>query len=303
MKNAYMIMAHHNFGQLALLLSLLDDENNDLFVHVDSKAGVIDEAAITRNVKCSKVEFLPRASIAWGGVSQLRCELALLERATRTPHDYYHLLSGDDLPIKSNSQIAAFLEENAGREFVGIQILGKPEEVPSNVRERLSLYHPLQDKLPRGKKVHPTVIAERAILMAQRAVRFDRLRGKDVLLGKGSQWFSVTEDLARYMLDYEKHSLGFFDSYLCGDEMFPQTVIANSPFMDNIWRGPQQDDNSATLRLVDWDRAVGTSPHTFEIGDLEMIKHSQMLFARKFDCGKDAEIIEAVAALVRVAGD
>ncbi len=302
MRNAYMIMAHHNFDQLALLLSLLDGENNDFYVHVDSKAGTIDEGAITRDVKCSKVEFLPRASIAWGGVSQLRCELALLERATRTPHDYYHLLSGDDLPIKSNAQIAAFLEENAGKEFVGISMLGRPEELPRGVRERLSLYHPLQDRLPRGKKFHPINLAEYAILLAQRVVRYDRLRGKDVLLGKGSQWFSVTEGLARYMLDYEKHDLGFFDSYLCGDEMFPQTVIANSPFMDNIWRGPQQDDNTATMRLVDWGRAVGKSPHTFEIGDLEMIKASPMLFARKFDSGKDAEIIEAVAALVRGEG-
>ena len=78
MKNAYMIMAHHNFGQLALLLSLLDDENNDLFVHVDSKAGVIDEAAITWNVKCSKVEFLPRASIAWGGYHSCAVSLPCL---------------------------------------------------------------------------------------------------------------------------------------------------------------------------------------------------------------------------------
>ncbi len=71
MKNAYMIIAHHNFDQLALLLSLLDDENNDFYVHVDSKAGTIDEGVITRNVKCSKVEFLPRASIAWGGITSV----------------------------------------------------------------------------------------------------------------------------------------------------------------------------------------------------------------------------------------
>ncbi len=175
-------------------------------------------------------------------------------------------------------------------------MLGRPEELPRVVRERMSLYHPLQDKLLRGKKAHPTVLAERAILFAQRALRFDRLRGKDVLLGKGPQWFSITEGLARYMLDYEKHGLGFFESCFCGDELFPQTVIANSPFMDNIWRGPQPNDNDAALRLVDWERGL---PWTWAIGDLETIRNSENLFARKFDSGQDGEIIQAVAELVR----
>ena len=67
MKNAYMIMAHHIFGQLDLLLSLLDNDSNDFYIHIDSKAGEVDEAANARKVKRSKVKFLSRASITWGG--------------------------------------------------------------------------------------------------------------------------------------------------------------------------------------------------------------------------------------------
>ena len=297
MKNAYMIMAHHNFGQLDLLLSLLDDDDNDFYIHIDSKAGDVDEAAIARKLKHSRVEFIPRASVTWGGVSQLRCELSLLKAATTSHHDYYHLLSGDDLPIKTNAQINDFLEKNYGKEFVGIQMLGRPDDLPAGIRERVSLYHPLQDKLPGGgRKMSFGKIAELVALGAQRVARVDRLRGKDVLLGKGPQWFSVTEGLAKYMLAYEEHGLGFFDSYLCGDEIFPQTVIANSPYMENIWCGPQEDDNTPTLRLIDWERGL---PWTWRVGDFETLRDSECLFARKFDAGVDAEIIELVAELAR----
>lgn len=36
-KHAYLIMAHQNFEQLAILLELLDDIRNDIFIHVDKK--------------------------------------------------------------------------------------------------------------------------------------------------------------------------------------------------------------------------------------------------------------------------
>ncbi len=36
-KHAYLIMAHNNFDQLAMLCRLLNDERNDLYVMIDSK--------------------------------------------------------------------------------------------------------------------------------------------------------------------------------------------------------------------------------------------------------------------------
>ncbi|MBS7157749.1 MAG: hypothetical protein KH040_02445 [Collinsella sp.] len=67
MKNAYLIMGHHNFNQLGILLSLLDDFDNDLYIHVDLKAGAIDIDALRGCVKKSNLVFIPRMSITWGG--------------------------------------------------------------------------------------------------------------------------------------------------------------------------------------------------------------------------------------------
>ena len=37
MKHAYLILAHHAFGLLQLLVETLDDPRNDIYVHVDRK--------------------------------------------------------------------------------------------------------------------------------------------------------------------------------------------------------------------------------------------------------------------------
>ena len=38
MKHAYCILAHNNWSQLQLLLNNLDDDRNDIYLHVDLKS-------------------------------------------------------------------------------------------------------------------------------------------------------------------------------------------------------------------------------------------------------------------------
>ena len=37
MKHAYLILAHNEFGLLQTLICYLDDERNDIYVHIDRK--------------------------------------------------------------------------------------------------------------------------------------------------------------------------------------------------------------------------------------------------------------------------
>ena len=46
-KNAYMIMAHNNWKQLKILIRLLDDENNDFYIHIDRPNHLILNQTIT----------------------------------------------------------------------------------------------------------------------------------------------------------------------------------------------------------------------------------------------------------------
>ena len=38
MKHAYLIMAHNEFGILERIIKLIDDERNELFIHIDKKS-------------------------------------------------------------------------------------------------------------------------------------------------------------------------------------------------------------------------------------------------------------------------
>lgn len=44
MKHAFLIMAHGSLPLLRVLLSMLDDERNDIFLHIDRKSDMLDGA-------------------------------------------------------------------------------------------------------------------------------------------------------------------------------------------------------------------------------------------------------------------
>lgn len=102
-KHAYLILAHKNFNQLKSLLKLLDHERNDIYVHIDRKAQSFDQQEFNSVCRYSRLLFIgDRHDVNWGGVSVMRAEISLLANATKYgKYDYYHLLSGMDLPIKS----------------------------------------------------------------------------------------------------------------------------------------------------------------------------------------------------------
>ena len=106
-KHAYLIMAHTQPELLKKLLQMLDNERNDIYLHIDSKAKdyPLDEVAAV--LKKSKCIFTERTDVKWGSYSQINCEMVLLKEAVKTEHVYYHLLSGMDLPIKSQNEIFA----------------------------------------------------------------------------------------------------------------------------------------------------------------------------------------------------
>ena len=41
-KHAYLIMAHNNWRNLETLIKLIDDDRNDIYIHIDRKTVEID---------------------------------------------------------------------------------------------------------------------------------------------------------------------------------------------------------------------------------------------------------------------
>lgn len=107
-KHAFLIIAHTDWSLLKTLVSLLDYELNDIYIHIDAKVLAKD----IPDIICSKSNLYMlerRISVAWGDISVVEAEYLLFETAYNNSHySYYHLLSGVDLPLKPKEYIYSF---------------------------------------------------------------------------------------------------------------------------------------------------------------------------------------------------
>lgn len=287
-RHAYLIIAHHNFGQLRKLLELLDDPRNDIFVHVDRKSKF--DAAEWKNVcRHSSLRFLDnRIAVRWGGVSIIRCELALLREAVQSgDYSYYHLLSGVDLPIKTQDEIHDFFEKHNGTEFLNYW----KREDPA-----LEKRYNYRSVFPDGER---NVFTRR---INHIGIRLQRLFGcrinGDIDFRYGSQWFSITGELARYVISQEDWIERVFAHTVICDEIFMATLVWNSHFRERLYISDEIDShqiNESNMRFIDWSRGKSIRhPWTFVSDDWEQLMSVPHLWARKFDENTDAEIIDKI---------
>jgi len=80
--HAYLIIAHDQFDLLESLLKCIDDERNDIYIHIDSHSK-LDISRIQSVLQNSRVEFVPRIHIRWGGFDMVRCEYELARSCVR----------------------------------------------------------------------------------------------------------------------------------------------------------------------------------------------------------------------------
>ena len=265
-KQAYLIEAHKCDEMLLTLLRMLDVPWNDIFIHMDSKNTDYQPETVECRMKYAKVFHAERHSVVWGGVSQVKAELVLLKTAVaHGPYQHYHLISGVDLPIQTQEDIRAFFEANPDREFVHFD----PHPFSPFNDERVYYRHFFQNI---DLRRHPVLGVINGILLSgQKLLKIKR--NQDVHFTKGSNWFSCTDGFARYLLTKEEWVL-----------------IVQSPYQDKIYQGP--GDTSA--RAIDWDRG---NPWVWKYADLEQLKASPCMFARKFDIEKEPELVHEIERL------
>ncbi|MBD5132930.1 MAG: beta-1,6-N-acetylglucosaminyltransferase [Clostridiales bacterium] len=289
-KHAYLIIAHKDDYTFRTLLRLLDDERNDLFIHMDMKNKAYRPIETNNLVKFSKVYHTSeRINVQWGGFSQIRAELLILHEAvSHGPYRYYHLLSGQDLPIKSQDHIHDFFEHNAGKEFICFE-----SDVFSHQR-RVDKYHFFQETLGSEWRLStsPVYMLNRILLKIQSLSGVKR--NKSIDFKKGPNWFSITDDLANFILGKEDWVQKTFKFTNCADEVFLQTIVHDSDYANHLYYPKYDNDYHAIMRLIKWE-GIRLHPHIWRITDKRELQGSDLLFARKFDCEVDKEIIDFVS--------
>lgn len=275
MKHAYLIIAHNEWIVLNTLLSMIDDERNDVYLHIDAKVKQLPEL-----YRCSKAGFYlleKRFDVRWGGLSQVRTEMLLFSEAySNGPYAYYHLLSGVDLPIKSQDYIHSFCDENQGKEFIGF-FQGDYHE--ADTMRKVSLcylftgYNKRCPFLPKWK-VTLAQLVRHSFLSIQKLIGYQR--HDDCEFKKGHQWVSITNDAVELLLSRQEWIMCRFNHVNTPDEIYKQTVIWNSPLRDNLYN--INDDKKGCMRFIDWERG---EPYTWQDNDADELLSSDYLFARK----------------------
>lgn len=289
-RHAYLIMSHGNFPILEKQLRFLDSENADFYVHIDKKVKNFDFDEFRDLPENSKVTFVERHSISWGDFSMVEAELSLLRSAVPGNYDYYHLLSGVDVPIKSREYIESYFSQRPGTNFINFQ---HPDISRQNLW-RVRFYYPFQRwniRVPALRR-----LLRNATMAAQLVLGTDRTRKlPPMTFQKGAQWFDITHGLAEYILSKETEIWSVFSRTYCPDEMFVHTAVINSPLRDTLPPNAFDDDNACCCRYIDWRRG---NPYTFTDGDFEELVNAgpDYLFARKFDYSAFPGIVDRLFA-------
>ena len=272
LKHAYCIIAHNEPEVLEVLLEMIDDERNDIYLLIDSKTDI----SIYHDLKVykSNLFYVPRLDIRWGDISQVEAEFLLFGTAYKQKYSYYHLLSGVDLPLKSQDYIHDFFSENAGKEFVGFAYT---EENAKDLYWKTSRYHILCRYLKNGNKFADCFFKyiRCSFLLIQKMFSFERKY--DLELKKGVNWVSITHEFCGYLLSKKDYVLKHFRYIPCVDEIFLQTILWNSSFKSNVFDITK--DFGSCLREIDWERG---NPYIWKEEDFSYLIKSDNLFARKF---------------------
>ena len=260
-KHAYLIMCHTNFHQLNILLELLDDARNDIYLHIDKKSNGFSAEQIQNHVSKAKIYFISPITVGWGGDSQIKAEVRLLREAVKSKHQYYHLISGVHFPLMSNDDLHQWFDACHGACIL--------REVPLSEEEiqmRFGRYHFfLKHLISRNRFVNKTYhLGWRGALKLQKLLGIRR--DTSFIQGKASQWCSLNEEAVSLLLAQEKTALKRFRRTFCCDEFFVRSVIEDTGI-------PILFDNR--ICHVEF---VNTTPKQFTEADYPMLAASGALF-------------------------
>lgn len=285
MKFAYLIMAHHRFDVLKMLLADLDYAGNDIFLHIDKKTKNIPTEDLKKCVKHSRLIFVKRIPVYWGHFSQIKCVLNLLKKASEfSTYDYYHLLVGVEFPLMSQNNIHNFFQNHNGKEFIGYCMDGGFEE-------RIKYYY-IGSKYYRNRdnwlkrKIYNI---GHKLLLLQKKIGINRLKHSTDYYKKGYANWSITHGLARYIVENEQNIMKEYRWTFCADELCFHTLVYNSTFYQNVY--DQNDEYHSAMRITTWEDPL----NQFHLCDVPMLMNSNRLFARKFD---DKDAIATITAII-----
>lgn len=116
MKIVYAFTCHRMTNPLKHTVNYLSSfSENIILIHVDKKSNLED----FKSLKKSNVHFIPnRIDITWGDETLMLATIELMKSSSAFDYDYFILLSGDDIPLKTDSEFKEFLNQYNQYDFL-----------------------------------------------------------------------------------------------------------------------------------------------------------------------------------------
>lgn len=296
MKFAYLISAHTDPAQLNRLIGSLHP-NADFYVHIDAKAEL---RPFTDLIKKTNVHFIEeRIDVTWGNISEVRYQMALIRAclASGIAYDYIFFLSGMDYPLWSNTRIAQFMAADPGKQYLqGLSMVGQPDIWSY----KYTMYHPFNNTSFGNRWLTAKIRIAGRELLHKLHLRHKKLwfeaQGRRYDLYKGSAWWAITPELARYVLEEfdNNHALvHYFSSSFGPAETLIQTIAFNSTFRARciLSTGPFRSLLSLTpLHYIDYSHGI----LVFDEKDYDMLIGTGKMFTRKLRSGVSDKLADLI---------
>jgi len=260
----FAVLSHEQPTQIARLVRTLNQLFNDppISIHHDQSKSDL-KGQLPRSQTTYVVE--DHATTEWGRFSLVDATidaLKLMRTRTGLP-DWIFVISGSCYPVKPSSTFFNHLAATRHDAHIGHELIE-----PNNIHRP---WHQICCERYLNSENHPfhTFFPCYA----------------------GSQWFHANRRSIEYLINFHERNPLLRQYYInleqqrgliIPDESYCQTILAN-----NVSLSLSQN----TKHLVDWSGPYGR-PRTLDHDDLEILRASDCLFARKFDNACSAQLLE-----------
>ena len=296
MNIAYLISAHTDAPQLARLVRALHPDA-EYFVHIDKKS---DIRPLREAISAENVHFIEnRIDVRWGTLIEVEYQMELIKEAVLHPRhfDRIFFLSGMDYPLWSNEHITRWLEEQGDREILQGICMDTPY-IEGQQRDLYTQSRPLFRLFNNRWNQRASILCRKLLTgIGHRKLLSFKVQGERWHLYKGSAWWCISEELAKFVLlrykglaeieDYFRDSFGQAETVV-------QTIAFNSPkWAPKCIRTEGDYPGLAALtplHYIVYDPVI----KVMGASDLPAMKQSGKMFARKFLTGVSDEVMDLI---------
>lgn len=286
---AVLILAHKNIDQVIELSNRLSS-SFEIYIHFDRKVTLTN----TQKKALDKlhVNYFSKYDVKWGSYSIVRATVDMMKMALDNPKiEYFHLISGQDWPLKEPQTIYSRFENNNKIYMnywraVDMRKTGEPEIWWAKYYFN---YDQINRRTTLGKIYH------RLLLLGQTILRVNKLKKYNIKPEKiyaGQEWIDIPRDALSYAIEYyEKHLelQEIFSTSFCSDEMWLQTILCNSPeYRSRI------DKN--IHRFIELIEKHGSRPAILDEDDFLKIQQGDYWWGRKIERPISNRLIELLDA-------